>query len=143
MKKIKKDELYKNLGGFLAEKGVEFKDGPYTSRIRQGCSLLTDCINYTQSGIGKAKSKIDEKLGRMRQIIHEKTAPPSVKTPPANPKPPRKPAKPAAKTAAKTVSKSAAKTAVKTAAKPAPKTATSPAQAKPAEPETPKEVKPE
>lgn len=127
MKKIRKDELYKNLSGFLSDKGVEFKDGPYTSRIRQGCSLLTDCINHTQSGLGKAKSKIDEKLDRMRQIIHEKTAPAPVKTPQAKAKPARKPAKAAAKPAPKSSAKTAA----------------TPSKSKPAKPETPKEVKPE
>lgn len=97
MKKIKKDELYKNLGGFLSEKGVEFKEGPYTSRIRKSCGLLTDCINYANSGLDQAKTKIDEKLEKMRQVIHEKTAPRT----PANPAPAAPKTKPKAKSAAK------------------------------------------
>ena len=79
MKKINKDELYQHIGGFLATKGVELKDGPYANRLRQGCVLLTDCINFAQANVEKAKTKMDAKLERMRQVIHDKTAP---RTPP-------------------------------------------------------------
>jgi hypothetical protein len=75
MKKINKDDLYQNLSGFLAGKGLELKDGAYTARIRKGCSLLADCVNFAQGGLGQAKEKMDEKLDHMRQVIHEKTAP--------------------------------------------------------------------
>jgi hypothetical protein len=84
MKKLKKDDLYKNLNGFLKEKGVELTDGAYASRLRRGCAILTDTINFTQANLEKAKSRMDQKLDRMRQIIHEKTAP---KTPPGGKSP--------------------------------------------------------
>lgn len=80
MKEIKPDELFANLTSFLKGKGIELTGGSYSGRIRQGCDLLTDAVNLTQAGLAKAKAGIDEKLDRMRQLIHEKTAP---KPPPA------------------------------------------------------------
>ena len=84
MKRIEKDELYHHLSGFLTTKGIEFKDGSYTKRVQQGCSILADLINMSQNGFEKAKTKADESLDRLRQVIHEKTAP---KPPPAQPAP--------------------------------------------------------
>ncbi len=80
MKTIQKDELFENLTGFLRSKGIDLKEGSYAHRIRQGCNLLADAVNLTQGGLAKAKAGIDDKLSRMRQVIHEKTAP---KPPPA------------------------------------------------------------
>jgi hypothetical protein len=80
MKKLKKDELYKNLSSFLQTKGVELKDGSITTRIQHGCSILTDTINFAQQNLHKAKAEMDNKLDRMREVIHQKTAP---RTPPA------------------------------------------------------------
>ena len=75
MKTIKKDELFQSLGDFLKLKGVELKDGAYAQRIRQGCDLLTDAINGTQKTVKRTKVKVDEKLDRLRQSIHDATAP--------------------------------------------------------------------
>ncbi len=83
MKKIDQDELYQHLGTFLEKKGIEFKDGAYTQRVRQACKLLTDTINFAQSTVTKAKTKVDQRLERMRQTIHEKTAPKPAAAPPA------------------------------------------------------------
>jgi len=75
MKTIKPDELYQNLGDFLKVKGIEFKDGEYAQRIRQGCNLLTETINATQNAVRRAKAEADKKLDQLRQSIHEATAP--------------------------------------------------------------------
>lgn len=75
MKTIRKDELFENLTGFLRSKGIDLKEGSYAHRIRQGCNLLADAVNLAQGGLAKAKAGIDDKLSRMRQVIHEKTAP--------------------------------------------------------------------
>src|SRR6267378_6239309 len=75
MKTIKKDELFESLGDFLKLKGVEFKDGTYAQRIRQGCNLLTDAINGTQKTVRHARVEVDKKLDQLRQTIHEATAP--------------------------------------------------------------------
>jgi hypothetical protein len=75
MKEIKPDELFANLTSFLKDKGIELTDGMYSQRIRQGCDLLADAVNLTQAGLAKARAELDEKLNRMRQMIHEKTAP--------------------------------------------------------------------
>jgi hypothetical protein len=75
MKPIEKDEIYEHLCGFLKAKGVELKDGSYSQTIQKSCSILADAINLSQRGIEKAKTEIDQKLDRMRQVIHEKTAP--------------------------------------------------------------------
>ncbi len=75
MKTIQKDELFEHLSGFLRAKGIELQNGSYAHRIRQGCNLLADAVNLTQGGLAKAKAEIDDKLSRMRQVIHEKTAP--------------------------------------------------------------------
>ena len=51
------------------------KDGSYPKAIQKGCSILADAINLSQKGITQAKDQIDKNLDRMRQVIHEKTAP--------------------------------------------------------------------
>jgi hypothetical protein len=75
MKPIQKDELYAHLSQFLKAKGVEMKDGSYPQAVKKGCSILADAINLSQKGISRAKGEIDKNLDRMRQAIHEKTAP--------------------------------------------------------------------
>src|SRR5712672_2670618 len=80
MKTIKKDELFRNLGGFLKSKGIELNDGSYTTRIQQGCNLLSDAINATQKTVKKTKVEVDQTLDQLRQTIHERTAPAPPKT---------------------------------------------------------------
>lgn len=75
MKPIQKDELYEHLSQFLKAKGIEMKDGSYPKAVQKGCSILADAINLSQKGIVEAKQQIDKNLDRMRQVIHEKTAP--------------------------------------------------------------------
>ena len=75
MKPIRKDELYEHLSQFLKAKGIEMKDGSYPRGIQKGCSFLADAINLSQKGIARAKVEVDKNLERMRQVIHEKTAP--------------------------------------------------------------------
>src|SRR5271169_4389087 len=75
MRPIQKDELYEHLSQFLKAKGVEMKDGSYPRGIQAGCSLLADAINLSQKGIKRAKVEIDKNVERVRQVIHEKTAP--------------------------------------------------------------------
>ena len=86
MKPIQKDELYAHLTQFLKAKGVEMKDGSYPRGIQAGCSLLADAINLSQKGIKQAQAEINKNLDRMRQAIHEKTAPKSAAKPAAPPK---------------------------------------------------------
>jgi hypothetical protein len=88
MKTIQKDELYEHLNGFLKAKGIELTEGSYAQTIQKGCSILADAINIGQKGVQKAKSGIDERLDKMRQVIHEKTAPRSA---PKAPQPPPSP----------------------------------------------------
>ena len=87
MKRINEGELYQHLGGFLKAKGIELTEGSYTKRIQQGCALLTEAINVSQSSLKKAKTKAEKKLDRLRQAIHEKTAPKSAGAPAAPPPP--------------------------------------------------------
>jgi hypothetical protein len=87
MKPIQKDELYQHLSGFLKAKGVEMKDGSYPKAVQKGCSILADAINLSQKGITQAKVQIDKNLDRMRQVIHEKTAPKAAAKPDNSPKP--------------------------------------------------------
>lgn len=75
MKPIQKDELFLNLSEFLKTKGIELQEGSYTQKIRKSCTLMADAINLSQQGIERAKTGIDRKLDKMRQVIHEKTAP--------------------------------------------------------------------
>ena len=75
MKPINKSELYEHLGNFLKSKGIELREGDYAKRIQQGCTLLSEVINVSQSGLKRAKAEAEKKLDRMRQVIHEKTAP--------------------------------------------------------------------
>ncbi len=75
MKPIEKDELYAHLSGFLKNKGVELKEGPYTKGIHAGCSLLADAINLSQAGLQRARDGVAKQINEVRQVIHEKTAP--------------------------------------------------------------------
>jgi hypothetical protein len=86
MKPIRKDELYEHLSQFLKAKGVEMKDGSYPKAVQKGCSILADAINLSQKGISRAKVQIDKNLDRMRQVIHEKTAPKPAAKPSGSPK---------------------------------------------------------
>ena len=87
MKPIQKDELYEHLSQFLKAKGIEMKDGSYPKAVQKGCSILADAINLSQKGITQAKGQIDKNLERMRQVIHEQTAPKAAAKPAAGPKP--------------------------------------------------------
>jgi hypothetical protein len=82
MKTIGSDEIFDHISEFLKAKGIELSAGAYTNRIRKGCTLVTDAINCTQSGLAKAKTGVDKKLDDVRRIIHEKTAPPAPKPDP-------------------------------------------------------------
>ncbi len=82
MKPIEKDELFNHVSEFLKAKGIEFKEGAYAQGIQKSCGFLTDAINLGQQGIRQAKAQINKNLDRMRQVIHEKTAPnPSARSP--------------------------------------------------------------
>jgi hypothetical protein len=75
MKHIDKEELYAHLSDFLKTKGVELKEGSYSSFIHNGCKVLAEAINLSQQGVHRAKTGLDEKLDGMREFIHQKTAP--------------------------------------------------------------------
>jgi hypothetical protein len=95
MKPIQRDEIYAHLSQFLKAKGIEMKDGSYPRGIQAGCSLLTDAIILSQKGINRAEVEINKNVERVRQVIHEKTAPkPAAKAaaPSAKPACPPKPA---------------------------------------------------
>jgi len=95
MNPIRKDELYENISQFLKGKGIELKEGSYTKGVHAGCSLLADAINLSQTGLDRAKvglektkEGIEKKLDQVRQVIHEKTAPPKPPVTNAPPPPP-------------------------------------------------------
>jgi hypothetical protein len=75
MKPINKDEIYEHLSTFLKSRGIELKEGAYSKGIQQTCNFLTDSINLSQEGVKRAKVEFDKSLDRMRQVIHEHTAP--------------------------------------------------------------------
>ena len=108
MKQIEKGEIYQHLSGFLKSKGIELTEGSYSRKIEKSCGLLAETINLSQQGLERAKKEIDEKLDKVRRVIHEKTAPKSAASaPPAAPPspvaapeakpPPRKTRRPARK----------------------------------------------
>jgi hypothetical protein len=107
MKRIKNDEIFRNVTKFLKGRGVELTAGSYAERIQKGCSTLTGMINLSRDGIERATTQIDKKLENLRQTLHEATAPKSGGKPAE--------AMPGAKTgAAKAAKKPAAKPAAKT-----------------------------
>jgi hypothetical protein len=100
MSTIKKNEIYRHVSGFLQKRGIELKDGALSRSVQQGCTLLTETVNLAQSTLSKVKSKVDVRLDRMRQTIHERTAPTTNapgaatgKSSKAKPKSPRKSAR--------------------------------------------------
>ena len=90
MKALEKDELYLHLQGFLKAKGVELSEGSYAQKIQKSCGLLSDAINTSQKGLSRAKVEIDKKLDQLRQVIHEKTAPPGSAAAPPKQEPAKK-----------------------------------------------------
>ena len=82
MKPIQKDELYKHFTRFLKSKGVELTDGSYARGFQQTCGAITDAVNLSQKGLDRAKVEIGKGLDKMRQAIHEKTAPKKAAAPP-------------------------------------------------------------
>ena len=94
MKPIDKDELYEHLSSFLRSKGVDLREGAYTSGIQKSCSLVAEVVNSSKETIEKARGEIDKKLDQVRQIIHDKTAPKPAPAQPAaaKPEPPPAPA---------------------------------------------------
>jgi hypothetical protein len=88
MKKIKRNELFRSVSAFLAERGVELKDGSLTGTIRKGCDMLTEAVNLAQGGLAKAKAGVGAKVDQIRQAVHEKTAPQPKSGPSTPPKPP-------------------------------------------------------
>ena len=107
MKTIGKDELYRTISEFMKSKGLELTDGPYAGHIRRGCDLLSDAINATQRTVVRAREEMDKKLLKLRQCIHEATAP----NPPPPPPPPSSP--PSAATEPPAAGKAAARAAKK------------------------------
>ena len=85
MNKIDHEELFGSVKDFLKSKGIDLQDGTYTHRIRQGCGLLADSINMGHQAWTKAKTTMDEQIDKLRQTIHEQTAP---KPPPVQTAPP-------------------------------------------------------
>src|SRR5205823_1830741 len=75
MNKIDKDELFRHLSGFLKAKGVELQAGAYTQQIQKGCGILADTVNLSQQAFDRAKTEMERQLERMREVIHESTAP--------------------------------------------------------------------
>ena len=96
MKKIDKNELYGHVREFLKGKGVELQDGTYSRRIQQGCHILAKTINTSRDALQRAKSEAGKRIDKVRQAIHEQTAPrPQAGSPPS----PSEPATPKAKAA--------------------------------------------
>lgn len=77
MKKIKPDEIYHHLSGFLKSRGIELTEGSYSQTIQKSCGVVSDVINLTQTSLHRAKGEMEKALDHARQVIHEKTAPPT------------------------------------------------------------------
>jgi hypothetical protein len=75
MKRIDKQELYQHLSGFLKSKGIELTEGSYAVGIKKSCFFLADAINLSQQGLERARTEVDKNVDKLRQAIHEKTAP--------------------------------------------------------------------
>src|SRR3954462_6885552 len=91
MKPIDKHEIYENLNSFLKSKGIELKTGSYSQGVQKACEILTDTVNLSQRGLERAKDTLDQNLDRVRQVIHEKTAPKRPRNPGPPPRPGAKP----------------------------------------------------
>jgi hypothetical protein len=87
MKRIDKAELYQHVSGFLKSKGIELTEGSYAVGVKKSCSFLADAINISQQGIERARTEVDKNVDKLRQVIHEKTAPKSAANKSAGPEP--------------------------------------------------------
>ena len=67
--------MFAHVSQFLKSKGIELKEGSYSSGIEKSCGILTDAVNLSQQGIRRAKTELGKKVDQVRQVIHEKTAP--------------------------------------------------------------------
>ena len=99
MKQIDKHEIFENLSSFLKTKGIELKEGSYSQGVEKACEILTDTVNLSQRGLERAKDTLDKNLDKVRQVIHEKTAPKGSRN--TAPPPPRARSNPAAAKARK------------------------------------------
>ena len=86
MKPIEKHEIFENLSSFLKTRGIEMKAGSYSQGVQKACEILTDTVNLSQRGLERAKDTLDKNLDRVRQAIHEKTAPKPAGNPRSQPK---------------------------------------------------------
>jgi hypothetical protein len=75
MNKIDKNELYNNLSDFLKNRGVLLQDGSYSRALQKSCEVLADTINLSQQAMDRAKTEIEQRLDKVREAIHRKTAP--------------------------------------------------------------------
>ena len=131
MKKLRQNDLFKHIDKFLKDQGIEIREAaPLGSRLKTSCQILTDTINHAQGTLGKARDHMDDHLDKMRNIIHEKTAPrkPSATAPKSKKKKPqakKRPVKKATKAKAKpkATGKKSSRTAKKSTKKAPAKTA--------------------
>ena len=75
MKNIDHNDLFRHVSGYLESKGVQLQDGDYARRLREGCRVLAGIANRTQSTVDTVRIKVDDGVDRLRQFVHEKTAP--------------------------------------------------------------------
>jgi hypothetical protein len=100
---------------FLKKKGIELQEGSYTRQVQHGCRILADTVNLSQQALRQAKTTVGKGLDRVRQVIHEKTAPRAASTPPQSgpapqaPKPPPQAASGAKKSRRPTAKKTSGK----------------------------------
>ncbi len=129
MKKLGKDDLYQHVNQFLKEKGIEIQDAaPLGKGLQKGCQVLTETINSAQTTLEKASNRMDRGIGKMRDLIHKKTAPRKAKAPKSTQK--RKKKAPAAKKTTKKATPKAATNLPKTRSKKSGKKAAKKAAAK-------------
>jgi DNA-binding transcriptional MerR regulator len=83
MKKLKPEDLFQHLNGFLKDKGVELAGSKRISQsLRRSCEKITQSINTANQAIRFAKKQVEAKLDQMRDAIHLKTTPPNTNNTP-------------------------------------------------------------
>lgn len=86
MKTLKKNELLGHVTNFLKTKGIVLEDGSASTKLKTGCETITGIINQGNRSLKNVQKEVTAGVDKVRQVIHEKTAPAPTPAPKAKKK---------------------------------------------------------
>jgi hypothetical protein len=86
MKTLKKNELLGHVTNFLKNKGIVLEEGSASTKLKTGCEAITGIINQGNRSIKNVQKEVTAGVDKVRQVIHESTAPTPAPAPKAKKK---------------------------------------------------------